>query len=249
VKRSDDRVQTGLSFPVDLILFGLIAVFLILRLRSILGRRIGFEKPPQPSRPFMPPGPAPGPAPGRPQAAPGAQPWRQSGPPVIDGKAEPPKATHGVPDPSTPVGQTLARIAASDPQSEPNRFLDSAETAFRSIVTAFATGDRNTLRMLLTDGVFNTFSTVIAAREAAGEHQRTEIRAVLSATIEDARQTGSMNAITVRFVSDQVTLTMDAGNRIVAGTEAVIEIVDIWTFERNPQTPGDGWRLAAARSG
>ncbi len=88
--------STG-GFPIDLILFGMIAAFLVLRLRSILGRRTGYERPPQ--QPTY-----------QPQSMP-----RPAGP-VIDGRAEPvPPASHRtVPDPATPLGQTLAQMKRLD---------------------------------------------------------------------------------------------------------------------------------------
>src|SRR5215469_7235559 len=85
----------GSSFPIDLILFGMIAAFLVLRLRSILGRRTGFERQAPPIQPV------------------GQQP---AAGPVIEGQAEPPApaAARNVPEPTSAVGQTLARMRAAD---------------------------------------------------------------------------------------------------------------------------------------
>jgi predicted lipid-binding transport protein (Tim44 family) len=102
---------------------------------------------------------------------------------------------------------------------------------------------------LLSDTVYQTFDTAIAAREAANERHRTEIKAILSATIEDAQLMGDQAAVIVRFTSDQVNLTLDAAGKPVVGTEAVTEIIDLWTFERNLKSKDLTWRLAAARSG
>jgi len=123
------------------------------------------------------------------------------------------------------------------------------ETAFRAIVTAFAAGDRATLKSLLTEHVYATFESAITAREAANEKHRTEIKSIISASIESAELIDDQAAIIVRFVSDQVNLTLDASGNPADGTEAVVELTDLWTFERNLKASGSGWRLAAARSG
>lgn len=215
------------GFPLDLVLFAMIAVFLVLRLRSVLGRRTGFERAAAPLD-----GPASPAAIG----------------PVIEGHAEA-APSRPVPDPATPLGRELARIHAVDRGFDPARFLTGAEAAFRLIVGAFAAGDRAALRPLLCDDIYAGFDQSIAAREAAGETQRSEIKAILSATIEDASLRGSLAAIAVRFVSDQIAFTLDRDGKPGAGTEAITEMVDIWTFERDLAHAGPNWRLAAARSG
>lgn len=217
------------NFPIDLILFGMIAAFLVLRLRSILGRRTGFERPPQA---FQPPQ------------------GHQAGGPVVDGRAEPATdaAAHTVPDPASPFGQVMAQMKAIDRGFDPAGFLRGAEQAFRMIVTAFAAGDRATLRSLLADETYGAFDQAITAREAAGHVQISEIRSIQSTRIEDAELKGSTATITIRMVSDQVNLTNDRNGNPVTGTEAVTEITDLWTFERDLSQQDPTWRLVAARS-
>jgi predicted lipid-binding transport protein (Tim44 family) len=218
----------GSGFPIDLILFGMIAAFLILRLRSILGRRTGFERPPQP---YQPP------------AAPG------TAGPVIDGQAEAPAAaSRPVPDPGSQIGQNLARMRAVDRGFDPAVFLDGAEKAFRMIVSAFAAGDRPTLRGLLSDETYKAFEQAIAGREAAGQTQTSTIHGIQSATIESADLRGTVASIAVRFVSDQTSLTKDKDGHPIAGADAVTEITDVWTFERDLATADPAWRLVSARS-
>jgi predicted lipid-binding transport protein (Tim44 family) len=235
VKEFESMGATG-SFPIDLVLFGLIAAFLVLRLRSILGRRTGYERPPQPAI--------------RPDSR--ARTDLRAAP-VIDGRAEQPPApapSRLLPDPSSPAGRGLARIKGADPTFDAQRFLDGAENAFRLIVGAFVAGNRDALRPLLTEDTFAVFDQAIVAREAASETQRTEIRAVTRAVIEEATLLGTLADITVRFVSDQVNVTLGRDGEPVAGTDAVTEIVDLWTFERDlgAHASGPAWRLAAARS-
>jgi len=215
------------DFPIALVIFAGIAIFLVLRLRSVLGKRVGFERPP------LPPGQTPGFATG----------------PIIEGQASLAQPGRAVPDPRSALGERLMQIVNRDPQFDPPKFLNSAETNFRMIVTAFAAGDRATLKTLLSDPVYQTFDSAIAARETAGERHRTEIKAILSAIIEDAQLLGDQAAVIVRFTSDQINLTLDAAGHPVIGTEAVTEIVDLWTFERNLKSKDPVWRLASARSG
>jgi predicted lipid-binding transport protein (Tim44 family) len=217
------------GFPIDLILFGMIAAFLVLRLRSILGRRTGFERPAQP--PYQPPA---GPA---------------AAGPVIDGQAEAQAAANRpVPDPASPLGQTLGQMKGIDRSFDPSAFLDGAEKAFRMIVAAFASGDRTTLRGLLSDDTYRAFEQAIAGREAAGQKQVTTIHGIHSATIETAELRGSVAAIAVRFVSDQISLTQDKDGHSVMGTDAVTEITDVWTYERDLSARDPVWRLVSARS-
>ena len=221
-------ISTG-GFPIDLVLFGMIAAFLVLRLRSILGRRTGFERTAQP------------PSPGSAAPSPG---------PVIEGKAEPaPSPARPLPDPASAPGQVLSRMESIDRSFSPAAFLDGAERAFRMIVEAYAAGNRDTLRRLLSDEMYHAFDEAIRAREAAGETQRTEIRGIQSAVIEAASLRGTVADITVRFASDQISLVLGREGQIISGTDAVTEITDIWTFERDLAARDPTWRLMAAQSG
>ena len=214
------------SFPIDIVLFAMIAAFLVLRLRGILGKRTGFERPA-----------APAPASGH--------------GPVIEGAAEPPgppAPRRGLPDPRSAAGQALAAMARIDPGFSPDRFLDGAAEAFRLIVHAFAAGDRATLRPLLGPEMMAAFEQAMAAREAEGQTQTTEIRALHEQRIEAAFLRESLAEITVRFVSDQVNLTRDRDGHPVQGTDAVTEITDLWTFERDLRAADPTWRLTGARS-
>jgi predicted lipid-binding transport protein (Tim44 family) len=217
------------GFPIDLILFGMIAAFLVLRLKSILGKRTGYERPPRP----VPP--------------------RQA--PIIEGRAEIPPAPAApitprrtVPEPVSALGQTLAQMKTIDRTFEPWAFLDGAEKAFRMIVHAFATGDRATLKPLLGDETWQAFDLAISEREKAGETHVTDVKAMHGVTIESADLKGSVASIAVRIVSDQVNMTHTRSGQVVVGTDAVTEITDIWTFERDLAQPNPIWHLVAARS-
>lgn len=215
------------DFPIALVLFAGIALFFVLRLRSVLGKRVGFEKPPIPT---------------------GQMPGFGTGP-ILDAQPLAPSPSRPVPDPRSALGERLMQIVNRAPDFDPPQFLIGAEKAFRVIVTAFAAGDRNTLKTLLSDNVLQTFESAITTRETARERHRTEIKSVISTTIEDAELLGDQAAIIVRFVSDQVNVTLDAAGIPTSGTEAVTELTDLWTFERNLKSKDLTWRLAAARTG
>jgi predicted lipid-binding transport protein (Tim44 family) len=220
----------GGGFTIDLILFGMIAAFLVLRLKSILGKRTGFERPPQPARPIEPP--------------PVFDPVRKvSAPPQP--VAVPQRA---VPEPVSALGQTLSRLTAIDRNFTPATFLDGAEKAFQIIVHAFAAGDRAALQPLLGDETWKAFDLAITEREKAGHTQITEVRSIHRITIETAELTGTVASIGVRIVSDQVNMTQTQSGQVLAGTDAVTEITDLWTFERDLAQPNPIWHLVAARS-
>ncbi len=218
------------DFPIDLVILGGVALFLILRLRSILGRREGFERPTD----------------GQGGEARAQEPAAMR--PAESAHAPSPEAARILPDPGTEAGMALAAMGALDPTVQPDQFLNGAEGAFRLIVGAFAAGDRVGLRPLLSDDTYRAFETAIAARETAGETQRTEIREIPSVAIEHATLHDRTASITVRFVSDQVNITHDQAGHPVVGTDAVTEITDLWTFERVLGSSDPSWRLTAARS-
>ncbi|MFC7475161.1 Tim44/TimA family putative adaptor protein [Dankookia sp. GCM10030260] len=227
--------MTG-GFPLDLILFAMVAAFLVLRLRSVLGRRTGFERPPAPE-----------------PRAPGYDPRAAR---TLDGVAEevrPAPAKSGtrqvIPDARTAPGAALGRIAAADRSFTPEGFLAGAEGAFRMIVAAFAAGDRQTLQALLSEQTYAGFEQAITAREQAGEQQRTEIRAVHEMGIETAELRGNIAEIVVRFVTDQVNMTTGRDGEVVTGSDAITELHDFWTFQREVGSADPAWKLTATSHG
>jgi predicted lipid-binding transport protein (Tim44 family) len=214
------------GFPIDIILFGMIAAFLVLRLKGILGRRTGFERPQRPMQPRE--------VPAAPREVPAVP------PPVA--------ASRPIPEPLSALGQTLSRMKTIDRNFDPVGFLDGAEKAFRMIVTGFASGDRARLRPLLGDETWRAFDLAITEREKAGQTQVTDVKAIQGLTIEAAELKGTVASITVRITSDQVNMTHSDTGQTVSGTDAVTEIHDVWTFERNLADPSPAWHLVAARS-
>jgi predicted lipid-binding transport protein (Tim44 family) len=223
------------GFPVDLILFAMVAAFLVLRLRSILGRRTGYERPQREGQGAYDP-----------KAERGATGDNVVDFPGVQGQTG--GARRALPDPRSPMGQALMRIRGVDPSFDPSGFLDGAEGAFRMIVDAFARGDRQTLRMLLADDTYRGFEGEISRREAAGETQRSEVRAMQDMGIEAADLRGTVADVTIRFVSDQVNVTTAKDGSFVAGAEGVTELTDIWTFQRDLRSEDPTWKLVATQS-
>jgi predicted lipid-binding transport protein (Tim44 family) len=216
------------GLPIDLILFAMVAAFLVLRLRSVLGRRTGFER----------------------QAEPEAAPIPAVRGPATEVDIGPKPAQGGtrrvIPDPRSPAGEALMQIQQRDRGFDPNRFLDGAETAFGMIVEAFARGDRASLKPLLSEEAFAGFDQAISAREAAGDSQRTELRNVEESGIEAAELRGSVAEITVRLVTDQINMVQSRDGSIISGAEAVTEMTDVWTFQRDLNSADPIWRLVGS---
>lgn len=235
------------NFPVDIVIFAMIAAFLALRLRSVLGRRTGFEQPPRPM--------------GRPGGMPFQRTDKVNSPPadkgiVIEGRAEPVESTipsRMVPGAETEIGQALAQIKIADPSFDAQRFMMNAERAFCTIVAAYSAGQRDVLRPLLTDSAYDGFVSAIDARELAGETLRCELRRVHDLSMQSAliREDGTDRVVTIvlRFVSDQINVTYDKSGKPVHGVDAVAEILDLWTFERHLGETSPVWRLAGAAIG
>jgi predicted lipid-binding transport protein (Tim44 family) len=215
----------GFQF-IDIILFALVAGFLILRLRSVLGRRDGHQGPAQ--DPFRPP-----PAKEKAEADVVRLPER----------GEPAPAPDQAPG-SLQAGVTQIKIA--DPSFKEDEFLSGAGVAFEMILTAYVAGDSAALKPLLSPEVFANFSRSIEERAAAGDVLETTLVGVQKATIEEAYMAGRMAHVTVRFVSEQVTVTRNASGEIVEGDpERVTTVTDLWTFARDTRSPDPNWTLVA----
>src|SRR5262249_13808096 len=152
----------------------LVAGFLILRLRSVLGRRTGQENRERWSPRLPPQEPARGPA--------GAAPDNVT--PL------PPRGPAASAAPPTGLEGTLGQIKVADPSFDPDQFLGGARGAFEMVVTAYAHGDTATLRPLLADDVYENFSAAIKGRQDAKQTLETTLIGIKSADILEARMEG-----------------------------------------------------------
>lgn len=216
---------------LDIIFFALVAGFLILRLRSVLGRRTGHQQKP------------------RDVATRGR---REDDPPgrvieLPDRTRKTPEAEAITADDKVAAGLTQIQIA--DPSFDPAEFLNGARAAFEMVVHAFATGDTGTLRSLLSDEVFASFQTAIKARLEKGETLETTVVSVKSADLTEASLQGRIANVTIKFVTEQVNVTRDtAGNAVEGDPNRVTEVTDLWTFARDTRARDPNWKLVETRS-
>lgn len=201
----------------EIIIFAAVAGFLLVRLRSVLGRRTGTEKRIDPFAPRPAPPPRPSPF-----AAPDA-----SHGPVIEGQATP--VTNSPAAVKTPGA---GAIKAVDPSFDEGAFLKGARGAFEIVVNAFAAADVAALRPLLAPNVLDSFVGAIKAR--GGGKQPSPLVSIKSAEIVDSAVEGATGLITVKFVSEQN-----------GESNAVEEHVDSWTFSRPLRTRDPNWTLIA----
>ncbi len=223
----------GEAFDPSLIVFAALAIFIIWKLRSVLGVRIDREGPPQTRfEPHQPMARAPARMSSAPVAPPGEQP---AAPQTWNDVAETVAARTG-----------LDAVAAADRSFDGLQFLVGARRAYEMIVEAFARGDRNALQPLLSKESFDGFATEIARREAAGEKLETAIVAIDSAKVVAARVQPDRIEVTVRFDARvQMTRRDQAGGVIDGGR--TLPIVELWTFARDPRVSDPNWKLVATR--
>jgi predicted lipid-binding transport protein (Tim44 family) len=222
---------TGEPFDPSLIVFAALAIFVVWKLRSVLGVRVDREEAP----------PAQFRAPLRPAPLPGAPPAEDIAP------LAPEERWKGLVEKEGAAETGLDAIVAADRRFDGRGFIDGARRAYEVIVTAFAKGDRDTLRPLLSKEVFDGFSGEIARREQAGETMETAIVAIDSALIEAARAAPRLNEITVRFAVRLMSIRKDkAGETIEGGNTTPVE--ELWTFARDPRASDPNWKLVATRA-
>ena len=218
----------------DSILFAMVAAFLVLRLRSVLGRRTGNE-------------PRHDPVLRRAEA-----PAENIADKVVSlgsrsAAVRPPVATA---PPADAVATGLERIRGADPGFDPTQFLEGARAAFEMIVGAFAAGDKARLRPLLSDEVYTPFSAAIDERTTAGETLETRIIGLKRLDIVEAALSGRMARVTIKFVSDQINLLRAHDGSVVDGDpDHPIEKTDFWTFARDTRATDPNWVLEATASG
>jgi len=236
------------GFDIYTVIILVLAVFIFLRLRSVLGTRTGNER--RPSDPFV----------GRPQPKPEPPandkviplPQRNSEPqrpaPEV-AEPEPGPRWSGLVEPDSAAARGLDRIAEAEGGFDARAFVAGARSAYELIVTAFAAGDRKTLKPLLARDVFESFSAAIAERENRGETMESNFVSIDKSEIVAAEVTGRTAQITLRFVSKLITVTRDRGGAVIDGSPTeIVDLVDVWTFARELNARDPNWRLVATGS-
>jgi predicted lipid-binding transport protein (Tim44 family) len=147
---------------------------------------------------------------------------------------------------SKDVADGLRAIADADPTFGPKSFLEGAKAAYEMIVTAFAEGDRKTLRNLLEKDVYDGFERAISEREAAGHTVDFTFVGLPKIEISYAEIDKRNASVSIRFYAEVVSATRDKdGNLIEGNADQVNTIADEWTFARNPKSRDPNWKLVA----
>ena len=222
----------GDGFPIDIILFVMVAAFIVLRLRSVLGRRTGHER--QRPNPFSTePQDKNSKKQGSEKEADNVVQLPDRDPaPEVQGETE------------TPLMASLNEIAAADPRFDPDDFINGARTAFEYIVEVFAEGSTSKLRPLLSDEVYDNFTSAIDARKQAGETLETTIIDIKGTDILEASLEDGTVFVSVKFDTEQINVTLNEAGMVVDGdADHITRVVDIWTFGRDTQSRDPNWQL------
>lgn len=210
---------------LQLIVLAAIAVFLVLRLRGVLGSRDGFEPPVIPEAPAARRMPA------------------DTGAPADD---EDDVSDHV--EPASPAARALEAMKRADPSFAVGPFLLGARQAYEMILTAFERGDLTDVRAFLSPAVAQAFDGAIAARNDRGltaevQYLGTRETALDAASFDpDTR----MGEVSVRFVGELIVAHKDASGAVVEGdARAARKQRDVWTFARRMGDPDPNWQLVA----
>jgi len=232
--------------PLNIILL-VVAIIVAWKLRSVLGTRTGHEK-----RIDFP-------LPGQRQAEPTApaEKSREAGATTAQDEGE---VRYGLPEEERPVwegvaeehsllARMLGRMKEIDPSFDARHFLEGAKAAYEMIVTAFAEGDRKTLKPLLDKEVFERFSAIIDERRKKGLTQELQFVGLDEAKLEKAALQGKTAQLTVKFTSKVITAVRDSEGKVVEGNpEKLVTVKDVWTFERDLSSKDPNWRLVSTEA-
>jgi len=236
-------------FDIYTILLLVAAVVICLKLFSVLGQRTGRERPPY--DPYSVRRTATDNVvtlPGR--AADPSTPTETARPVDPSEPARPVDQWKGIAQPGTALAAALDAIAAADQSFDPKHFIAGARTAYEMIVTAYAAGDRRTLKNLLSRDVYDGFEAVIDEREKRGETAESRFVSIDTTEITGAELRARTAQITVRFMSHLVTVARDrSGNVIDGNPDKVTDVTDIWTFSRDLSIRDPNWKLVATEAG
>lgn len=230
-----------LDFPTLIVI--VVAIVVLLRLRSVLGTRTGNERPPSQryenvsrTRPDNDDTVIPLPV-RKPQ---GDDVEAERAQRKLEAEIE--KYGSGKPE----IEAGLRAIAEVDGNFTPKSFIEGAKSAYEMIVTAYASGDRKTLKMLLDKDVYDSFEAAIAEREAAGNTVDFTFVGLSNIEFAEAELERRNAVVTLRIDAEVVSVTRDGTGEVVEGTPGqVVAIADEWTFLRNTRSRDPNWKLVA----
>ena len=225
----------GFQF-IDLILFAMIAAFLILRLRSVLGRHRDSgrsDKPVELDSHFSGTEHT-----GNVLTDPDPKPEAN-----IDDKAK------VDPETESPLQSGFEEIKKLSPDFSKAEFLTGVRGAFEIVVQAFSEGDRKQLEALLSQEVFSNFAAAIASREKDEQILENTLIRIVDAVPIEAYMADTTSHVTVKIISEQIKVTRNRDGEVIDGSpDHVFEITDIWTFARDTNSQDPNWELVATRS-
>ncbi len=209
------------SAGMQLIVLAVIAVFIFLKLRSVLGTRDGFE-----------PGDTPAVAKSRSNVVP------------IDGGFDMDIADHF--DLNSISGKALSAMKKADPNFSVDDFVGGAKQAYEMILMAFEGDDLETLKTFLSDDVFEGFKSVIEARQAKGLSVDAKFIGLRDIRLTDASfdTSDKLAEITVAYEGELTSVVKDAKGKVVEGdAETIKRQRDEWTFARTMDSKDPNWEL------
>jgi len=226
---------------LDIILFAAIAAFFVLRLRNVLGKRTGHEKPPGARLDSS------------------AKRQEDSDENVIalpdrarpDADQAPQQDQDEAADEAaaTPLDAGLLQIKRSDKSFDAEQFMGGAQAAFEMVITAFSEGDTDALRPLLANDVYDDFAGAIEDRQKTGSGLETTLVGIKDASLVEAELQGRTAFVTVKFVSEQINVvTGEDGADTDGDRSQVTTVTDLWTFARNMRSRDPNWTLVATQS-
>ena len=207
-----------------IVILALVALFIGLRLYSVLGERTGHEQ-----QPIL--------KPADPEAV--VEP-RVNRPSVVQPSAVDAGDMAYLPT----AGPGVRALLAADPTFDVARFLEGAKSAYRIVLEAYWKGDAAGLRPFVDDHVFETFNSAIQQREKDGlvlDNRLVNIEQVL---ITAAQADRDVAVVTVRFEADIAAITRNKDGEVVAGSLSdAVQTRDLWTFRRDLSSRDPNWLL------
>jgi len=147
------------------------------------------------------------------------------------------------------VSQALVDIYRADSSFDPDHFVQGAKAAYEIIVTAFAEGNRRTLKNLLNSEVYDGFNGAIVEREKRGEQIDQSFVGIKAADLVEAELKAGVAQLTVKFVSELISATRDRAGVVISGDpKRIREVTDIWTFARDVSSRDPNWKLVATQA-
>ncbi len=234
------------------IIFLVLAVVVLLKLRSVLGQRTGNERPPV--DPYSE----------RRREDNSAANGNNDAPDINDNVVSLPSRNEDdeerrreaedrrlekVAPAGSALNEALRAIISSDRSFEPRNFVNGAKAAYEMIVTAFAAGDRKSLKNLLSREVYDGFVAAITDRESRKETVSSTFVGIDKAEIVEASLKDSIAQVTVRFRSKLISATRNEDGAIIEGDpNQVVDVTDIWTFSRDVTQRDPNWKLVATET-